>query len=200
MMEPQGVLDFIYRRRSVRRYRPEPVSREMLLDLVRAASAAPSAVNRQPWAFVIVDDPQRIASCLQVVRFARHGSPAAVVVCGDLSRALPGVACDYWIQDCSAATQNLLLAAAGVGLGAVWCGVYPVEETVRGVRQALGLPDFLVPLNFICVGWPQETPPPRTQFDPGRVVYNAWDPSLASQPRAISLFRLVLDQILPKKG
>ena len=91
-IDPSAVLPFLYSRRSVRRFTTRPVERDMLLDLLRAAMAAPSAVNRQPWAFVIVDDPRKMSDCVAVVPFARHAAPAAVVVCGDLSRALPAAA------------------------------------------------------------------------------------------------------------
>lgn len=192
MTPSDQTLSFLFSRRSVRRYTSQPVERDLLLDLVRAAMAAPSATNRQPWAFVIVDNPLKMAECVEVIRLARHGAPAAVVVCGDLSRALPGAARDFWVQDCSAATQNLLLAAAGLGLGAVWCGVYPLEANVNGLRQVLGLPEHIVPLSFVCAGWPANVPPPRTQFDPARVVFNAWDAEKASPPPRFAWLRLAL--------
>lgn len=197
MPSPDQTLPFLYSRRSVRRYTDRPVEREMLLDLCRAAMAAPSATNRQPWAFIVIDDPQVMAACVEVIRFARHGAPTAVVVCGDLSRALPAAARDFWIQDCSAATENLLLAAAGLGLGAVWCGVHPLEANVSGLRRVLGLPQTIIPLSFVCVVWPVEVPPPRTQFDPERVFFNAWDPQKAGPPPRFGLLHLAASFLRP---
>lgn len=190
-MTSDEILHLIYSRRSVRRYQDRPVPRDLLLDLCKAAMAAPSAVNRQPWAFIIIDDPLKMTECVEVVRLARHGAPAAVVICGDLSRALPAAGKDFWIQDCSAATQNLLLAAVGLGLGAVWCGVYPIEANVTGLKRVLGLPSHILPLSFVCVGWPAEIPPARTQFDPQRVIYNIWDPEKAVPPQRFGLLRLI---------
>jgi nitroreductase len=187
----QNILATLYARRSVRKFTSQPVPRELLLDLTRAAMAAPSAVNRQPWAFLLVDDAERMAQCVEVIRFARHGAPAAVVVCGDLSRALPAAAREFWIQDCSAATQNILLAASGLGLGAVWCGVHPIEANVSGLRRVLGLPEHLVPLSFVCVGWPVEVPAPRTQFDAQRIFFNAYDAEKAGPPPRFTLLRLL---------
>lgn len=123
--------------------------------------AAPSAVNRQPWAFVVVDDREllrELSGALPFAKMAAH-APLAVVVCGDLSRN-PGASGDWWVMDASAASENLLLAAHALGLGAVWTGVYPRDERVEAVRRVLGLPADVVPLNLIPVGYPADNPAP----------------------------------------
>jgi nitroreductase len=174
-MEPGSVLSFLYARRSVRKYQERAVARDLLLELVRAGSAAPSAMNQQQRLYVLVDDARVMAACTQVLPSAAYQQPAAIVVCGDLNLSLPGEGCDFWIQDCAAATQNILLAAAGLGLGAVWCGIHPIAANVRGIRQALHLPEHIIPFSFIVTGWPAETPEPRTQFDPQRVFWNTME-------------------------
>jgi len=167
-------LEAILTRRSIRRYTDEPVSAEAKETILRAAMHAPSAVNQQPWHFVVIDDRallDRIPDFHPYSSFLRE-APAAVVVCGDLERDRLGAS--YWVQGCSAATQNLLLAAHAIGLGAVWLGVYPMKERVEGVRRLLRLPDNLVPLNIISLGHPAETPAQVDRFDPSRVSRNVW--------------------------
>ena len=149
-------LDVIMTRTSIRAYRDCPVGADTVELLLRAAMAAPSAVNRQPWAFVVVDDRD-----------------LAVVVCGDLSRN-PGASGDWWVMDASAASENLLLAAHALGLGAVWTGVYPRDERVEAVRRVLGLPSDVVPLNPIPVGYPADNPEPKQKWNPANVRHNGW--------------------------
>ena len=135
-------LDVIMTRTSIRAYRDCPVGADTVELLLRAAMAAPSAMNRQPWVFVVVDDKallQKFADSLQYAKMAAS-APLAVVVCADLTRN-PGASCDWWVMDASAASENLLLAAHAVGLGAVWTGVYPRSERVKAVRTILGLPE-----------------------------------------------------------
>ena len=131
--------------------------------------AAPSATNRQPWEFVILTKRNLLEKLRRVLVLGRYHAPVAIVVCGNMHRALPGPARDFWIQDCSAATQNILLAATGFGLGAVWIGVHPIGLLKKGVSLAVRLPKHLVPLAVIYMGHPAEVKPPRTQFDPRKV-------------------------------
>ena len=138
-------MEAIISRRSIRRYTERPVSDETVDDLLRAAMAAPSAQNQQPWEFVVVRDKSLLTGLADAQPYAgmvRHAQ-VAVVICGDLSREKsPG----FWVQDCAAATENLLIAACSLGLGAVWTGTYPREERVSNVRSVLGLPAHIVPL------------------------------------------------------
>jgi nitroreductase len=159
----------IYARRSVRRFSDEPVSEEQIESLLRAAMAAPSATNRRPWEFIVVTDAERRAALRRRLPLGGYGAPVAVAICGNTRRALPWPARDFWVQDCSAATENLLLAATGLGLGAVWIGVHPLKPLAALVSRVLELPKHIVPLNIIWVGHPAEEKTPRTQFDPERV-------------------------------
>lgn len=166
------VLEAIRTRRSVRRYTPDAVPEEAVRALLEAAMAAPSAANQQAWHFVVVDERallDRVPDFHPYCPFIRQ-APVAVAVCGDLGREkLDG---KFWVQDCSAATQNLLLAAHALGLGAVWLAVYPIQERIDGLRRLLRLPEPLVPLNLVSVGHPVENPPPANRFDPARVTRN----------------------------
>ena len=161
----------LLRRRSIRRYTDEPVSREELRELLTAAMHAPSACNMRPWAFYAITDREILKALRGAARYTNLGAPAAIVVCGDLSRALPGDRAAFWVQDCSAATENILLAAADMGLGTVWCGIHPKDEAVENVRNALGLGEELIPLNVIYVGHPAEAPDCRGGYDEERVHF-----------------------------
>ncbi len=166
-------METILTRRSIRKYTAQPVSDDLVTELLRAAMAAPSAGNQQPWQFVVVRD----RATLEVVSTANpYGGMArdaqlAVIVCGDLEREeRPG----FWVQDCAAATENLLIAAHDAGLGAVWCGTYPREERMQPIAVALGLPEQVIPFAVVPIGYPAEHPAPADRYDPGRVHFNRW--------------------------
>lgn len=169
-------LQAILGRRSVRKFESRPVEREILMTLLRAAMAAPSAMDMRPWAFVVVTDRGTLGSLAERLPHAAMAgeAPAAVAVCGVPSRCRPGTPPDYWVQDCSAATENLLLAAEALGLGAVWTGVHPRPERVGVVREVLGLPGDVIPLNLIPLGWPRGEFPVKDKFDPGAVHWEGW--------------------------
>lgn len=163
----------IHGRRSIRRYTGEPVDEESMERVLRAAMAAPSAGNQQPWQFVVLDDRGLIDRIPEFHPYAEmlREAPAAVVVCGD-TRGAPHKG--YWEQDCSAATQNLLLAAHALGLGAVWLGVHPLADRVEALGELLGLPTDVIPLAVIALGHPAEEKPPADRFDASRVHRNGW--------------------------
>lgn len=169
-------LRVIQQRKSVRTYTDQPVSREQLMTLVKAAMAAPTAVNKQPWAFVVVTEREGLNKLAEVMPYAKMTAQAqaGIVVCGDLSLALPGDAQAYWIQDCSAATENLLLAAESMGLGAVWTGAYPIEERVQSLRKLLNLPETIVPLALIPIGYPDGRDQPKDKYKPDRIHWEKW--------------------------
>jgi nitroreductase len=169
-----GVLDFIFQRRSIRQYQDKAVPRELLVDLLRAAMAAPSAVNKQPWEFVVLTQKEPLARLQAVLPYGRYAVPAAVVVCGVPEAAQNEPNGSYWVQDCSAATENLLIAAAGLGLGTVWTGVYPVTERLEAVQRVLGLPAGVIPLGVVLVGYPAEEKPARTQYREDRVHWEGY--------------------------
>ena len=169
------VLDNIATRASVRQFTDQPVPDAVMEEILRAGMAAPSAVNKQPWSFVVVTEPERIAALNEVHPYANlKTATAAVIVCGDMDKALEGRAREYWVQDCSAVTENILLAAHALGLGAVWCGVYPSPDRVSAVSEVLGLPGSIVPLNIVTMGYPAAEVQPKDKWDPARIHYQQW--------------------------
>ncbi len=169
-------LNTIFNRKSVRHFTDEKVSEQQLSLLCRAAMAAPTAVNKQPWAFVAIDNRAILDSLAEVLPYAKmlKKATAAVVVCGDLTRAAEGYKQAYWIQDCSAATENLLLAAESMGLGAVWTGVHPNNEREDLVRNTLNIPTNQIPLNVIAIGYPTGEDQPKDKWDESKIHWNNW--------------------------
>jgi nitroreductase len=167
----EDLIHTIFSRRSIRSYTSESVSKQHIKILLQAAMAAPSASNLQPWHFVVVVDRQTLNRLAQLHPFGKmlFEAPLCIAVCGD-----PAISERYWVQDCSAATENLLVAAVALGLGAVWLGVYPRDERVTTIRTALGIPDSIVPLNLISIGHPAEAKEPRTQYDESRIHRERW--------------------------
>lgn len=177
-----AALDAIMTRTSVRSYTDRDVSDEQLDTLLRAAMAAPTAVNKQPWRFVVIRDRETldfIAENFPSMTMMKEAH-LAVVVCGDLEAALEGEAQSYWIQDASAATENLLVAANAMGLGTVWCGVYPKSDRVEVFGELLELPAHIIPLNCIAVGYPKGETTPKDKWKPEYVHYDTWDNVRAS--------------------
>ncbi len=166
-------MEAILSRRSIRRYTGEPVPEELIRELLEAAMSAPSASNEQPWQFVIIDDRRILDEIPRFHPYAHMLKEAswAIAVCGDLNLEMMS---GYWIQDCSAATQNILIAAHAKGLGAVWLGVYPNGERVKTVQKLLGLPEHVIPLCFISIGYPAEEKPPANRYSESRVHHNHW--------------------------
>lgn len=166
----------IFQRKSVREFTNEEVTDAQLEELVKAGMAAPSAINAQPWKFGIVTERSKLDRLGAELPFAKmlKEAPAAIVVCGDLLKALTGTDKNYWVQDCAAATQNILLAAEDMGLGAVWTAAFPYEDRMKPVRKTLNLPEHLVPLNVIPVGHPKEDPKPKDKWNPENVFKNSY--------------------------
>ena len=157
----------LQRRRSVRKFTDEKVSEEDINELLHAAMSGPSAVNKKPWDFYVITDEEMLEKVRKhCAPFGKFKSPLAIVVCGNLLKALPLNLSTYWIQDCSAATENILLRACDLGLGAVWCGAYPVKASVKSTRKTIGAKAHQVPLNVIFIGHPDgDVPEPRDQYD-----------------------------------
>jgi nitroreductase len=170
------ILQTIFQRRSIRHYTAQPVEPEKLTLLLQAAMAAPTACNSQPWEFVVVTDPAIMAQLQSSLQMGRYNAPAAIAVCGHVGVAHNAAARHYWVQDCSAATENILLAAVGLGLGAVWIGVYPLLSVIQPVAKILNLPDEVTPLSLVYVGYPAEEKRPRTQYDAYRVHWQQYEP------------------------
>lgn len=171
----KAVIDNIMTRTSIRQFTDQPISKDTLDIIVKAGMAAPSAVNAQPWAFVIVTEKEVLDSLRDNHPYSNlKTATAAIIVCGDLQKAMEGKGQEYWIQDCSAASENILLAAHALGIGAVWCGVYPVDERIEAVRKVLELPEHIIPLNIITMGYPAQNPEPKDKFKPENVHYQKW--------------------------
>ena len=170
----QAVLDNIATRTSVRDYEARPVEKEKVEKMLRAAMAAPTAMNKQPWHFVVVDQRNVLDALAGANPYAKmlKKAPLAIVVCGNTDKMIEGGGRDFWIQDASAATENLLLAAHAMGLGAVWTGAYPSEERCISISKVLSLSDKLIPLNMIVVGYPAEQPQPKQKFKEENISYN----------------------------
>lgn len=169
-------LENIYTRTSIRAYQDRAVEDKKIEQILRAAMSAPTAVNKQPWAFVVINQKEKLKQLADSLPYAKmlHQAPLAIVVCGDLTKALPGDGTAYWIQDASAATENLLLAAHAVGLGAVWTGVFPVENRVKTVQRTLQMPETSIPLCVIPIGYPAEKPSPKDKWNKGNIHMNQW--------------------------
>ena len=166
-------MEAILSRRSIRKYTAQPVSEALVKEILVAAMAAPSAGNEQPWQFIVMRSRQTMDQVPQIHPYSQmiKEAPLAILVCGDLKlEKHPG----YWVQNCSAATENLLLAAHARGLGTVWLGVYPREERVAGLRKLLGLPEHVVPFALIPVGYPAETKPRSERYDAAKVHLDRW--------------------------
>ncbi|MEZ0574596.1 nitroreductase family protein [Halodesulfovibrio aestuarii] len=168
-----NVLEAIANRRSIRRFTTEVVSEENINTLLKAAMAAPSAGNEQPWQFIVIDDKKLLEKTAKLSPYIGMAakSPLSIMVLGDRSvEKYPG----NWMLDCSAAIQNLLLAAHSEGLGAVWCGLWPEEDRVNAARSLVNAPENVVPLAVIVLGHPDQDLQAQDRFDATRVHRNTW--------------------------
>jgi nitroreductase len=168
-----NTLEAIRTRRSVRSFMAKPIPNETIEELLRAAMSAPSAGNEQPWQFLVIDDRKKLDSITGVNPNAKmcKEAQAAILVCGDTTKEKY---LGFWVQDCAAATQNILLAAHERGLGSVWTGIYPIPERVQGFRQLLEIPDTIIPFCLVPLGYPAKESPQVDRFQRDRVHYNSW--------------------------
>lgn len=165
--------EMLLTRRSRRKYTEEDVSEEQVHMLLDAAMSAPSARNTQPWHFLVITERDVLDSMAEIIPYGKMlgDAPLGMVVCGDRTcQEREG----YLIQDCSAATQNILLAAHALDLGAVWLGVYPREERIEGLRMLFNLPDDILPIAAISIGVPQEPGAREDRYQAARVHRNQW--------------------------
>ena len=167
------MLETIFKRHSVRTYADRQVEDELVEQVLRAAMAAPSAGNQQPWQFIVIEDRQTLKRVAEIHPYAKMAekAPLAILVCGDLRME---VHVGYWVQDCSAAAENMLLAVQELGLGAVWVGVYPVEARIMALRELFDLPKEVLPLALIPIGYPAEKREPVSRYDRSRIHYGKW--------------------------
>lgn len=170
-----AALDCIMTRTSVREYTDKQVPDSIVETLLKAAMAAPTAMNKQPWQFVVVTDKavrEAIAQADQYIRAKE--APLVIVACGDLAKEEEGEGRDFWIQDVSAATENILLAAHAQGLGAVWCGIHPIKAREKAIADILGLPKDIIPLSAVCIGYPAHEHQPKDKWNPKAVHYDKY--------------------------
>lgn len=166
----------IMNRKSVRAYKDEPISKEKLELIVKAGMAAPTAVDKRPWEFIVITDKAMLKKLSDVLPYAKmtEKAAAAIIVAGDLDRQNGGRESDYWVMDCSAATENILLAVESLGLGAVWTAVYPNKDRLDPVRKLLKIPSTIVPLNVIPIGVPTGAEKPKDKWNPKQLHWNGW--------------------------
>ncbi len=164
----------IMNRRSIRCYTDQKVNDEQVKTLLEAAMCAPSAGNEQPWHFIVIRDRQLLDRVPEYHPYSSMIKQAslAILICADTRLSKYDV--DYWIQDCAAATENLLIAVQDLGLGAVWLGVYPRQERVQGLRRIFNIPDEVVPFALVPVGYPAEHRSGENRYREDRVHLNAW--------------------------
>jgi len=166
-------MNAIFKRRSIRKYTQDAIPDDVVKKLLEAGMSAPSANNERPWHFVVVTEKDTLAKLADVSPYSKMTKDAniAILVCGDLECDISG---GYWVQDCSAATENILIEVAENNLGAVWLGMYPREERVESLRKLLNIPDHIVPFALIPVGYPAETKETSSRYDESRVHYGQW--------------------------
>lgn len=173
-----AVIDCIMTRASVRNFSDQQVSDSIVNKILRAGMAAPTAANQQPWHFVVVNEQKlkdSITAAFEYTKMVEHCS-FAVVVCGDMDNLFKGDITDggFWVEDCSAASENMLLAAHALGVGGVWCGIYPLKDREQRLREILNLPSNLTPLNVMAFGYPAQPVSPKDKWAPAKIHYNAY--------------------------
>jgi nitroreductase len=168
-------LAFIWRRRSVRKYLKRDIPDELITELLEAGMAGPSGGVTYPWRFVTVKNRESLVRLSEVHPYGKMlaSAAAAILVCGDMERAHAGEL-SYLLQDCSSSTENILLAATGLGLGACWLGVHPRKDRIDNLSSFFGLPGNIIPVSLISLGWPDECPPARTCYRSEFVHSEKW--------------------------
>jgi nitroreductase len=168
-------LDFIFKRRSMRKYLNKEIPTEVLRDLLEAGMAAPSARATDPWHFIVITERETLNRMVSVLPNGKMllTAPAALVVCGDMNRALEGFE-SYMLQDVSAAVQNVLLAATSLGLGSCWLGIHPRRTRMEGIRNLFHLPEHIIPVAGIALGWPDANAEARTRYREECVHREGW--------------------------
>jgi nitroreductase len=185
--------DVILKRRSIRHFTDQPVEKEIILRLLEAAMAAPSAMNAQPWEFVVITEPEVLEKFHHSSLFAKMKAPVVICVLGSRRMQKNKAGERFWVQDCSAASENILLAATAFGLGSVWVGVYPVTLFEYQISRILNLPEGVRPLNLLFIGYPAEEKDPRTQYQEQRVHWGPF-PEDARARRRVKLSQVIFQK------
>lgn len=184
------ILDLLYKRRSIRKYKEKPVEKEILEELLKAAMCAPSSSNNQPWEFIAINEEPTMDRLRKGLYFGPYNAPAAIVVCANMKLTSQGPYKEYWVQDCSAATENILIAAVGLGLGTVWIGAYPNSNACDHIGKVLNIPKEVIPLSVVYIGYPEEEKESRTQYNPKRVYWQQYEPQRKHRARDKNMKRL----------
>lgn len=168
-----AVLENIATRASVRAFKRDAIPDDLIQKLLKAGMAAPTALNAQPWHFIVIHDQGQLSSLSVASPYTGllADAPLAIAVCGDITKKAPGDEGIYWSQDACAATENILLAAHAMGLGATWTGSYPIEARYKLAQKVLSLPDNLIPVSIIAIGYPAVTVAPKDKWNPNNVSY-----------------------------
>lgn len=171
-----STLETIFRRKSVRNFIYGKIVESDLELILRAGMAAPSAVDRRPWEFILIKERNILSELAHSLPYAKMAETASagIVVAGNTEKSWGNKELDYWVQDCSAATENILLAVESLGYGAVWTALHPYIDRKLVVTELLGIPEHIIPLNFIPVGIPAGNPESKDKFDPGKIHYERW--------------------------
>lgn len=169
-------IEAIHTRRSIRNYLLKKIDRKISQEILSCAMDAPSAMNAQPWEFIIIDSPNILSAIPNICPHAQMAkqAPMAILVCGNIKKSYE----DFWIQDCSAATQNILLASHDKSLGAVWTGVYPKKDRIENLQKLLNIPKDIIPFSLIILGYPKETPRQKENFSKEKIHLNTWESPL----------------------
>lgn len=165
------IREAIYKRRSVREFQEKEVSNDIIKALLEDAMAAPSACNKKPWEFYVIRNEEKREAIKKGIKYSNFNSKVLIIVAGNTDNSLTKDDDDYWIQDCSAAIENILISALSFGLGTCWCGVKPVKNRIERVKEILDLPDNIIPLGVIHVGYPKNEIEGRTQYEESKVHY-----------------------------
>lgn len=171
-------LETLKTRRSVRKYTSQEISESDMHTLLEAGMSGPSCVNSRDWSFITVRNKEtlrKLAECNGMHATMLPDAAAAIVVCGDLDRAYPK-AKDYWVVDCSIAAQNIIIAATTLGIGSVWLGTWPQKHKVQNIQKLFSLPDTIVPLAVVALGYPDPTEEirPKPEFEENRIHEERW--------------------------
>ncbi len=172
-----SAIDIIMSRKSVRSFIKDTVSEEDLMTILKAGMAAPTAVNKQPWSFILVTDRKILDKLGDALPYAKmiYQAPAAIIVCAHPEWAHQTKPLEYAVIDCSCASENILLAAEALGLGAVWTAAYPREDRIKSVREVCSIPENVIPLNVIPIGHPTGEDKPKDKYKAERIHYNRWN-------------------------
>ena len=175
MRDSDIILNSINSRTSTRKFNSEKISKEDLNKIIKSAFAAPSACNLQPWHFIIISDEDTLTHMADVHPYASmfRTATAGIIVCGDKNRTIKNHE-EFWTQDCSAATENILLAANSLGIGSVWTGIYPVKERCDYLKSYFMLPADIIPFSLIALGYPDEKKNILDKFDENKVHHDRW--------------------------